>query len=966
MNVNFYKYTFGSTNQLKKLSLGIRNHVRAIMVADEKNSIRLLDKLRAQVSPKDIIKIERVVQEYSFSNESILPSSFPKEPQTQENYNRLKNMGLQKELQIIEVLVEESKARLDKVIALLHELNKAILGKDMHSGGMLLEKFKDENGLSHLLIRKSVLIRILNNSETSIPSVENILRHSGLERNNIFLSSLLHCYNEAQDFLSLKKSMLNLPKRGISNKFTRDICRIPFHPLAKNDDDLAEFLQSCRQFSLLDSIILVKVNRHLIGKYEARLPNLIDLFDKIESADYTIDDVAKMYVDENEKEGDESVFYKHSSAWLEISEIINYRTLIDHFYDASDSKYFEFNSCLLERIGRWAKRGDLSQLKNVSKMTCHNFNNLHVLEDRGTTTRSALFNYFICVNSGKLLISELDLVWIMGRTCDLQKTIEPSNLRVMAKLCSTQLSKLIIYFLIAKKSDNDLDGHTLRKIFQDVVLKFHNGKIINFIEAISKQSSQVAEYAYDVCTEDFIAQLYHIVQSSSETTETRAALHKWMGEHTNEKSYIDRARTLLIDHQLNKIRNEIDDYRIYVDSARFSEWVNDEVMRDLNSVLISLEHKNTLSEADDPQLLQIVEKCYVAFCSNDIFGIASYLGRRIRHGTFKGHLFSSVVSMERDEEYKVLFGDPNFVQKWNRWKVEYERNIDLIIRDRLHIQSSTKRDGVLRVNIDVSVKYDTVAACARNIVRDFSESNSSLGSVQIITEYCWRLAEYDLKEVSTFLKNQKSNLINDERLTDLKNSAHVNRSALAKDFCQTLVRLIDEKLISIYNWFKKPANVSPKASLSLLYKAVVFEVKEVFQDFETGTDFDLNNDVEIVGGAYHVLYDSFYVIVYNAAKHGKSREHLERSFRIVETPGEPVKRLIIEISSTIQDEHTEEYVNKRLAIDPNDIQGAQVSETRSGIRKLYQLQETNCAFSIGNIFCRDRKVVVELIYNLEH
>ncbi|MEK5756846.1 hypothetical protein VXE24_17215, partial [Acinetobacter variabilis] len=90
----------------------------------------------------------------------------------------------------------------------------------------------------------------------------------------------------------------------------------------------------------------------------------------------------------------------------------------------------------------------------------------------------------------------------------------------------------------------------------------------------------------------------------------------WMGEHTGDRQYNDRARTLWIDHQINKIRNEIDDNRIYVDAVRFNEWISDEILRDFNSCLTSLSQNGLLEFYDSPQLTQLIERTYKEFCSN--------------------------------------------------------------------------------------------------------------------------------------------------------------------------------------------------------------------------------------------------------------------------------------------------------------------------------------------------------------
>src|SRR5690348_15807595 len=101
-----------------------------------------------------------------------------------------------------------------------------------------------------------------------------------------------------------------------------------------------------------------------------------------------------------------------------------------------------------------------------------------------------------------------------------------------------------------------------------------------------------------------------------------------------------RASTDRIERQVSRVRNEIDDYRVYVDPSRFSSWIEDEMMIELNRALTSTGpgNKGVSIHCDDTILSMIIRQCYNAFCSNSVFGIASYIGRRIRHGTFHGHL----------------------------------------------------------------------------------------------------------------------------------------------------------------------------------------------------------------------------------------------------------------------------------------------------------------------------------------
>lgn len=951
-------------SELKKLKLDTRNKVRAFLEADEKHSIKLLNKLRLERPPREILQIESVLRQYAVKRKVTIPHLFPEQPQTSENYHRLEKLEFSKKLKIIDGLVSDNFVRLHDFFRAVSEIDKAIIAKDALHGSQTISHIYKAYGYSHLLFRKAVLLRSINVTGTNLTEVEDLLNKAGFKDNNVIVTSLIHCYKEEQDFLGLKKSIMNLQNRKGANKFTRDICRLSFHPLAKDEDDLTDLLQSCLQSSLIDAVIVAKINVHLLSKLMSNESKLQEIFDDIEAGAVSINDIASLY-----SPGDpdsESIFYKHTSAWLESADVVRYRTLLDHFYDFPESDYFEINDGLMSRVKEWVAPLEISKLSKANNLSKHTHSCLKLLEVSGNATRSAIFNYYVHVEKGYSKLDESGLVELMGQTRDLAKTINPEFLSNLAQLTDSKLSQLILYLLIAKKSKNELYDHRLRKVFQEIVTQEYGGSIVNLLDALNKRSSAISTYTYEITTEDFIAKLFHLIKSTTEITETRASLHKWMGQVTGEKAYLDRARTILIDHQLNKIRNEIDDNRIYVDSARFAEWINDEVMNDVNGVLTSIEHSSALLQAENPQLMEMVERCYVSFYSNKIFGITSYLGRRIRHGTFKGHLYSSVVTIERTPRFQTLLSQPAVALKWGQWKLEYEAKIDEIIRSRLHIESSSKRDGLLKPNLNHPLKQELVSICAKQVARTFAESKTSAGTPQIVTEYCWGLAEIDLKNINSFLKNQKAGLTNQDLLSELKASANAYLQPIASEFCRELVYSLNEKLTSMYNWFKRPLNVSPKASLSLLYKAVVAEVRETYPDFETDTEFNPDDDIVLIGGAYLTLYDALYVIVYNAAKHGKTGEHIQRQFKLVNDNQKPEKKILaLNFVSSVKDGESDEYVNNRLAVKPgDDINDAQVSEDRSGIRKLHHLAQTNKDFSIVKLCCQERKVEIGLSYAL--
>jgi len=947
-------------SELKLLQPKTRNKVRALLTATMSRAIPLMNNLRKSASARELTNVERVLRSYSMKYEATIPNLFPEKPQTRENYVRLIPLNLGKQLEMLNLLAFENLSKLEIFIEKLSLLNMTIINRSFADSDAIVGELIIEHGYSHLLLRKIALVKVANESGECTPNIDFSLEQSGLGGNNLIVSSLLQCYQEEQNFLSMKRSLMNLPDRGGYNKYTRDMTRIPFHPHASNDDDLSELIMSSLQSSLIDALVIAKVNRFFWSpeKYEY----LYSVLDLLQDAAVSIDRLASQFLG---YENGESIFYKRSSVWLENNEIINYRMFLDHFYDAPEAPYFVLDEPLVSRLSGWAKDLDLAELDSVSDLTNHNHKKLKSLEAKGLITRSALFNYLILRCEGEAQIPDDSLFSLMSRTSDLEKTINSKFLKYMANNAETKISKIVFYLLIARKDGNEADNFRLRRLIQDVVKDTHEGKLVNFVSELAEKSEDIAFFMYEVCTEDFIAKLSHIIKSSQDITETRADLHQWMGEVTGDRSFLDRARTILIDQQINRVRNEIDDNRIYVDVARFVEWINDELIRELNLVLTSMEHKKSLGDFEDVQIINLIERCYSEFCGNNMFGIASYLGRRIRHGTFKGHLYSGVVAIEL--QYPTLFNDVGLSARWEIWKKEYEKVVDEIIRNRLHVESSSKRYGLLKPHLKESRKYEVAISCSQDLIKDFSKNKSSVNSPQLLTEYCWRLAELDLKNVNSFLKSQKAVLVKTQFSTDFKHNSPPKLQELARDFTRDLQRTIDEKLIAMHGWFKRPISVAPKASLSLLYKAVVAEVKESFPSFEADTSFDSDEDIELVGGAYHVLYDAFYVVVYNAAKHGSFRGNVERSFSLLSEEDGHVKAAVLTITSEISPEQDEQYVNDRLKVNPeDDIENAQLSEDRSGIKKLYHLQTADASFNIQEIVCRNRKVVVTMSYDLVH
>lgn len=948
----------GQRFSLASLDLNVRNKVRSLIYGNlsEKDAVKTIEKLRKNSSAEELYKIESVIGSL-LEEKCIIPQLFPVLPQTRNNYIRLKSLTLKKQLKKLDLFVAAKEDILIELGRNLKNLNEYIVNGNVHDADDLLGKMITRFGYSHLLLRKSVMISIVADQPSTLKNVSSVLDKKGDNYSNI-ISSLIHVFEGNQNILTVKRSMMSTRNYGDWNKYNRDILRLPFHPHVRNISELTSMLESMLQSSFIDALLFLKINSHLIdlNKYKS----LEKVFNVLEEASPGIDNLALRYKKSDELEDG---FYNHSSAWLEDKNIISYRVLLDHFYDSPEAPYFDLNDDYINSVvSSWVQLTELEALSDKRKeMTSHSFKNLKELEAKGKITRTSIFNYIFHKNKGEVKINESCLFDLMGITGNLDKTINIDYVRVCAGNTESDISKIILFLLISRKSRSEIDSFALRRILQKRVVEYHDSSLTNFVDELSKHSKTVAYYSYEVFNEDFISILPQIVKSATAITETRASLHRWMGTSTGDKRYLERERNLIIDNKIKIVRDEINDNRIYVDSSRFTEWMEDEVVQDLSTLLLLIQEQDELDANSQPQVFSIVEKCYNEFCSNKHFGVSSYIGRRIRHGTFKGNLYYDVISLEN--KYKFLMNDNNIAFPiWDEWKRIYEEKIDEIVNEKLHILTSQKKNGFLSPFIKSSVKMELAKSCMKDMSKNFNLEQDVNACLIVLTEYCWRFAEEDLKDLNAFLKNQKKFFLNLTLLDNVKSGNELQ----ARDFTRELQNRISEKLQVISGWFKRPKSISPQVTIGLLFKAVVSEVSDTFSDFKVDSSENWADECIVGGSAYHTLYDALYVILFNAAKHADKGKIVGKKIDC-ENINEKEIILYLTIKSQNRSGSSDVEINKKLKESYNgDIDNAQLDESRSGIRKLLNLSKINLDFKLLNTESCNGIVEVKISYRIKY
>lgn len=949
-----------------------RNLLRAVLYDNNTNIRKAIHKLRQLCTVQEIIVIENILNKFKTIENEVevdinIQDLFPEKPIIRNHYPFLKPLDLKRTLGLVSAYANNNKKILEFFLEGISNINKHILRKEFSQCEIHINQIIEKCGYSAFLIRKILLINELIEYSDSFNDnyTQEFIEKYNPKGANSLLSSIQQCYQPELDYFSLKQSLMRYTS---TDSFLSSMVRIPFKHRS-NESDLFNNLYNNLSSSLIDALIYISLNEDLYNIYS--LNGIRWFIDLINASQVNINDISKFYIDyfskENEISEIESIFYRQSSAWYEVEEVRSYKLFLDFFNDSPDSSYLDFDDkSMLSLLEYYVSRNCLlSLVSEVCILNDSKENYFIEIINKGYITKSAVFNYKTFMTNGNWVLSDEHLFLLMEKTSDLPRTIDSKKIQTMADNSSNLLSKIVYYMLISKKTNNDEHGFLLRKMIQGITIERFESNIIKLLEYFNELSPTVALYTYEILTEDCLALMPFLIDSAFMITEARANLHNWRGEHSSIEDkyrYFEMAKTLRIEHQISKIRNEIDDHRIYVDITRFNEWLFNEPYINLNSTIIAIVNQN-LSKFESPQLLDCIDIIYRQFCTNSVFGITSYLGRRIRHGTFKGHAFSSINS-DLEEVFPFLVNTP-FLQTWKKWKSIYEERIDYIINEKLHIETTDKKNGLIKPTVyDNSSKEKIAKDCIEILIRDY-EFNDGNGCISIVDEYCWNLITINLREINIFFQREKFEIIELAKINLLdKAECYIleNNVEIMQPFSLHFQRAIDDKYKKINDWFQRPTSVAPKVLLSLLFTVVVKQVKETYKEFQCEEEILIANDLEFIGSSFLCIYDALFVVIYNAAKHGK-----ENSCLFSDISYDLESQVInFEIISVIKDTDIESDINTRLQISSDeDIETAQLIENNSGVKKLYNLDRYDEYFTLNKIECCERKVYVSFSYRIK-
>lgn len=858
-----------------------------------------------------------------------------------------------------------------KLNELYHELLILVFNLDFIKALDICNVIINDGGVSCFLIRILYYINkhehLIANYDALTDDIDDIFKKIKIFRIPFLDNAISELSSDKTDYFNISKKIENTNDDNNINLIVKSF-------LSKTNifyDDFEKTLNAFYSFSIFDTFLYYSSIYRIAdfpSKHHLLTSELVSAFKKIS----TVDSNKEIY-SESLEDHIELTYFRDSFLLMELDDFFYYKIIHGSIYNTNENKKedrsFKVNSYLKKYFSSVRTLEDLRTKKcnkNIVNLIKYERDSCNYLEN----TTGVIF--FLENNNCQLKEEEeLIFVKLMTFTRDIGSICPTSYLKLLYSNAKNKELKLVLSCLLFLKTKLHSEEFALRKDIQNIATKSFNSNIKDLFEDIYSISPSVTEYLVQICDVTFLSKLFKITDRPNKAIEDRCEMLEWFGDKSNDKAFKERAKNLRLDVQISKQKGIIDDSRIYVDPLKFTQWITDNILDQLTVILesisktkdttvINIDWENVDSELSlDSQITSLLLKCYKEFCTNKLFGIASYLGRRIRHGTFKGTAMKDVKDIKNKREYCNLFQDSSFNSHYIEWLKNYEDMLKDLRVSKLHVQSSEKAEGLIIPTMNSSSKKIIAKHMVIEIIKNYMKHNNSIGIPQIITEYCWRIVEEDLKNMIKIITERKSK----KAVYSYKcgNKHRVFQTAV-KQFTQELNGIMSEKFRTIIQWFNKPSTVSHSTSILLLFNVCVSQVRGEVAEFDPKICIP-DKDLEISGGQYFSIYDALYILVYNIAEHSTLTDRLK--FEINHNLNEKLVVLKITSYEANKGDLLKAQLNIESKLKEELDYEADLVEGKSGIKKLRLMKYNKYINNIKYTF-HDKSIVAILELKLEY
>ena len=337
------------------------------------------------------------------------------------------------------------------------------------------------------------------------------------------------------------------------------------------------------------------------------------------------------------------------------------------------------------------------------------------------------------------------------------------------------------------------------------------------------------------------------------------------------------------------------------------------------------------------------------FCHNKIFGIDSYLSRRIRHGTLGGTLVTPI--QQKIRHFRQVNGGVLSSEDHNVLEIllgNYKRKVDHIKDNLLHFRSENRPEGLLfpgsiRTRAREKMQAEFHDRMVEYLVGGFAVSDLC----PLFIDYCWNLLTEDLVRIQQELRKYFGSTIRPLLRAVCRDKRN---DIMWKQFATDLDQTAETLFISLLQWFSKSEGSSMTVTIRELVTVVVREAKTYQPSYGERFRFDVGGEESLSGLTYQVVYDLLSLLFNNIAQHADPESETVVSTMFVNSDEKKNNLLHVSVVSKNRINETDDAVKSVIesAMSEGNVADSMVREGRSGLGKakaLVESQSENCMFN---------------------
>lgn len=838
-----------------------------------------------------------------------------------------------------------------EAIILVEKINSALLDNDTDNVEHLFRSYRERFGVSRMVALKAISARNSGNTQTQkLVDDTSVLEPYLSPKREVAIAAFENITNPNRDYIEGRRFFVNLARNERLLPRDKALVFDLISPLSSSSSTNAERLQVYGQGGIIDLIAFLfrtmvilrsKGMMNEVSLIENAIPAKITEAWKTSFSDLSISRLQN-FIGREDQFFDMKLF-SHIPAWSEYEVLLEHRINIEAAFSRRiDGTFNDLRSEATELILARTNSNEIVG-KNLTPVAGKDWPVPIGGFARTLTLLASIEKSTLLTPKGEELSQLLD------QTINVSKLLTVSEIE---KFLPVNKEDMLYEYLKAALL-NDLESgstrnHALRRALEVLISNQFDGSILALIHHLDTDNGHTAQHLFNLCSEAFLTTLYGLYKRADDIVEAQTSLLEWQGNRMNDEAVKLKAKSLRLLIRLRKVRGSIEKTRLYVDPLRFFEWVHETMEDDIRQLIpladeiinaqeLTYNPKDALNNNLQPRsmLLDVVDRSYEEFCTNNVYGASSYIARRIRHGTFHGQLSLEMQPQIKSSINKFEEIAPDFTRYLKDWNAKFDDAVIAFARDQLHIRSKAKPNGLIVASLADNDKSNIINPFIKNIASELSKKQETSLVVATIFDFCWTLIEIDLDRARQAIEHLRREFVIevDNHLCGLS-----ELDSEITDCVRELNLSLSQRFATAKSWLTRPENFSPRASVSLMIEAVLDEVKKRYNFFYK-IDLPSEQDIDLIGHRFHSFYDALYILIGNAAKYGLSDKPLFISVRTRRESNAKYIDMEVKVTSSIHKEHKEQNISSIETAMTADIGDAMQRDRRSGLQKLRHLVE---------------------------